>query len=359
MAMDNSPFISFMDTSFPLCHIWLPDRPWWPWCPRSWSKALISLETEVLFALAVLNLVGTQGGMGEVRAEEMNDTHVWGYYISTFKTWEWWSLLDMFWAWKMFWPHVHTFSPWDILRHLETSWDTHPNTKGSILWGRHQWEVDKNWRGFQVCRRARSTWNSASVTSSRGDQQQRLVEKQSLVSLFGDEKSPKKWKRHVNTKHQNQHFEGPFSPLVLHFWTLATLIFEKMGYGMVVGYQLMDRWFRLKRPKIAVAHNKAFLCWDTWFWYIFWLQENANLVVGFLSSLGFESSNIHINNKPTRFGNLSGTLASKYCLLRYPHNSPYISHVYRPFTLNSRLDRTVEHNVLLCSQRGGSSDTNG
>ena len=120
MAMDNSPFISFMDTSFPLCHIWLPDRPWWPWCPRSWSKALISLETEVLFALAVLNLVGTQGGMGEVRAEEMNDTHVWGYYISTFKTWEWWSLLDMFWAWKMFWPHVHTFSPWDTLRHLET-----------------------------------------------------------------------------------------------------------------------------------------------------------------------------------------------------------------------------------------------
>ena len=198
------------------------------------------------------------------------------------------------------------------LRHLETSWDTHPNTKGSILWGRHQWEVDKNWRGFQVCRRARSTWNSASVTSSRGDQQQRLVEKQSLVSLFGDEKSPKKWKRHVNTKHHNQHFEGPFSPLVLHFWTLATLIFEKMGYGMVVGYQLMDRWFRLKRPKIAVAHNKAFLCWDTWFWYIFWLQENANLVVGFLSSLGFESSNIHINNKPTRFGNLSGTLASKF-----------------------------------------------
>jgi hypothetical protein len=55
------------------------------------------------------------------------------------------------------------------------------------------------------------------VTSSRGDQQQRLVEKQSLVSLFGDEKSPKKWKRHVNTKHHNQHFEGPFSPLVLHF----------------------------------------------------------------------------------------------------------------------------------------------
>ena len=174
MAMDNSPFISFMDTSFPLCHIWLPDRPWWPWCPRSSSKALISLATEVLFALAVLNLVGTPRGVQRSSCWR-DEWHVWGYYISTFKTWEWWSLLDMFWV---FVEVLTTCSYIFSLRHLETSWDTHPNTKGfGLLWGRHQ-QVDKNWRGFQVCRRARSTWNSASVTSSRGDQQQRLVEKQ-------------------------------------------------------------------------------------------------------------------------------------------------------------------------------------
>ena len=262
MAMDNSPFISFMDTSFPLCHIWLPDRPWWPWCPRSWSKALISLATEVLFALAVLNLVGTPRGVQRSSCWR-DEWHVWGYYISTFKTWEWWSLLDMFWV---FVEVLTTCSYIFSLRHLETPIQT-PRVSASFeaATSRRSTRIGEAFRcaaGPDLLGTA-PRWPAAAVTSSNG-----WWKSNGKVSLFGDEKSPKKWKRNVNTKHQNQHFEGPFSPLVLHFWTLATLIFEKMGYGMVVGYQLMDRWFRLKRPKIAVAHNKAFICWDTWFWYI-------------------------------------------------------------------------------------------